>query len=123
MAYRIRINLADGATNQIEMAKTRRSAAVNFVHAMDASHLVRVVNAATSPLENINDILVVHDSFACHAPHAVKLNRLIRRELAILYEIYDPIAHICERNPSNITPPETGNLDPLDVENSEWVCI
>ena len=54
----------------------------------------------------------------CPAP---KANPLV--ELAILYQIYDPIAYICERNPSNITPPETGTLDPLDVENSEWVCI
>ena len=62
---RIRFKLADGATHQIVVPKTIRSAAANFVHSMDASHLVRVVNAATDPHEGINDILVVHELIRC----------------------------------------------------------
>ena len=35
--------------------------------------------------EDINDILTVHDSFAVHAPNAVHLNKIIRRELGLMY--------------------------------------
>ena len=90
---------------------------------MDASHLCRVVNAATDAHESINDILVVHDSFACHAPHAVRLNQLIRRELGLMYQAHDPIERLCANNPGDLKPPPLGSLDPLDVQNAEWVCI
>ena len=142
---RIRFNLADGATKEISMEKTLRSAAANFVHSMDASHLVRVVNAAADPVEGIKDILVVHDSFACHAPRAVRLNQIIRRELATMYQAgtastkslisdvvrhYDPISNLCGANrikqmpaPPNLIPPPLGDLDPMDVQSAEWACI
>ena len=142
---RVRFNLADGATTEIRMGKTIRSAAANFVHSMDASHLVRVVNAATDPVEDIKDILVVHDCFACHAPNAVRLNQIIRRELAMMYHAgtattknkisevvrhYDPISKLCRANsikqmpvPTKLIPPPLGDLDPLDVLKAEWACI
>ena len=120
---RIRFKLADGATHRIVVPKTIRSAAANFVHSMDASHLVRVVNAATDPHEGINDILVVHDSFAAHAPNAVRLNQLIRRELGMMYQAYEPVVHLCANDPSDREPPPLGDYDPLDVLKSEWACI
>ena len=142
---RVRFNLADGATTEIRMGKTIRSAAANFVHSLDASHLVRVVNAATDPVEEIKDILVVHDCFACHAPRAVRLNQIIRRELAMMYHAgtattqnkisevvrhYDPISKLCRANsikqmpvPTKLIPPPLGDLDPLDVLKAEWACI
>jgi hypothetical protein len=76
-------------------------------------HLARVVNAAADPVEDIKNILVVHDSFACHAPRAVRLNQIIRRELAMMYQAgtartknlisdvvrhYDPISKLCGAN-------------------------
>jgi DNA-directed RNA polymerase len=120
---RIRFKLADGATHQIVVPKAIRSAPANFVHSMDASHLVRVVNAAIDPHEGINDILVVHDSFAAHAPNAVRLNQLIRRELGMMYQAYEPVAHLCANNPCDRKPPPLGDYDPLDVLKSEWACI
>jgi hypothetical protein len=72
------------------------------------------VNAACDPKENINDIFVVHDCFAVLAPHAVRLNQLIRREMGMLYlagtattedpisgtvQYYDPISKLCRANP------------------------
>ncbi len=126
----------------IDIPRTIRSAPANFVHSMDASHLVRVVNAATDPIEDINDILVVHDSFAAHAPHAVRLNQLIRREMGMMYmagtattedktglvQHYDPISKLLRNNPVEQPPPELispplGDLDPLDVQAAEWTCI
>ena len=120
---KIRFKLGDGATNVMLVPKTIRSAPANFTHSMDASHLCRVVNAATDAHESINDILVVHDSFACHAPHAVRLNQLIRGELGLMYQACDPIRRLCANNPSDLEPPPLGSLDPLDIQNAEWICI
>jgi hypothetical protein len=106
--------------------------------------LVRVVNAATDPAEKIDDILVVHDSFAVHAPNAVRLNQLIRRELGMMYmagtattedpvsgqlQYYDPIAKLLRSNPveqpvpPELEPPPVGELDPFAVLEAEWAAI
>jgi hypothetical protein len=101
--------------------------------------------AATDPVEEIKDILVVHDCFACHSPRAVRLNQIIRRELAMMYHAgtattqnkisevvrhYDPISKLCRANSikqmpvaTKLIPPPLGDLDPLDVLKAEWACI
>jgi DNA-directed RNA polymerase len=95
------------------------SIAPNFVHSLDAAHLVRVVNACAA--DGINDILTVHDSFAVHAPHAVQLNQIIRREMGMMYQAYD--ACCLQENYPSANPLLLGNLDPLDIQNAEWLCI
>jgi DNA-directed RNA polymerase len=93
------------------------SSAPNFVHSMDAAHLVRLVNASVS--EDIGDIVTVHDSFSCHAPYAVRFNQIIRRELAIMYDCDDPLGALARENGVNEKPP-SGTLDPLDVQKFEY---
>ena len=59
------------------------AASPNFVHSLDAAHLIRVVNRANA--EGITNLLTVHDLYACLAPQAVRLGEIIRGELAELY--------------------------------------
>src|SRR5262249_31599019 len=54
--------------------------APNFIHSLDAAHLVRVINACVAADPSITDLLAVHDCFYCLAPDAVRVNRIIRRE-------------------------------------------
>jgi DNA-directed RNA polymerase len=117
---RHRPRVAYGSSPEIKKRKAIDSIAPNFVHSLDASHLVRIVNAAVE--DGINDIVTVHDSFAVHAPRAVRLNHIIRRELAIMYQAYDALGTLQENCPSLI-PPTLGDLDPLEVQNAEWLCI
>jgi DNA-directed RNA polymerase len=92
-------------------------AAPNFVHAMDASHLIRVVNAAAA--QGITSLATVHDSFGCLAPQANKLHRIIRHELAELYS-GDVLADLRDAAGSTEPLPPKGNLDPRSVLNSEY---
>jgi DNA-directed RNA polymerase len=109
--------VADGHTGKILGEKARNGAAPNFVQSMDAAHLIRVVLASAE--EGITDIVTVHDSFASLAPHVKRFNQIIRTQLAILYQTYDPIRTLQNCNLSDVPAPEVGDLDPLDVQFGE----
>jgi DNA-directed RNA polymerase len=53
---------------EIDKRKAKNGVAPNFVHACDAAHLMRTVNAAVA--EGITSIATVHDSFGCLASRA-----------------------------------------------------
>ena len=93
------------------------AAAPNLVHALDASHLIRVVNAAAG--EGITSIAVVHDSFGCLAPQARDLHRIIRTQFAELYS-RDVLADLREAAGSCEPIPAKGSLDPWGVLHSEY---
>jgi len=77
-----RHDVARGYLPTVMIDEATRSAAPNFIHSMDAAHLVRVVNAAAE--EDI-ETACVHDSFSCLAPDADRFNKIIRSQLAMLY--------------------------------------
>jgi DNA-directed RNA polymerase len=118
---RSRYTVADGALPEMRKAKILNAASPNFIHSLDAAHLVRTVLAANS--EGIRDILPVHDSYSCLSPFARRFGQLTRREMATLYIVGDPLAALRDANVDdpNIFPlPERGNLDPDAVQNAEY---
>lgn len=68
--------------------------APNFIHALDAAHLVRTVNACAAA--GICDIMTIHDCYACLAPQAEQFNKIIREEFVRMYEEHDPLTEIRE---------------------------
>ena len=78
-----RLSPAVGDGPDIRREKCINAVSPNLVHAFDACHLIRVVNAAAG--EGITNIAVVHDAYATHAPSAKRLRTLIGRELMLLY--------------------------------------
>jgi DNA-directed RNA polymerase len=97
----------------------------NVVHALDATHLLRTVNACVA--EGIKDIVTVHDCFGCLAPQAEQFNSIIRREFVRMYEEHDPLTEIRERAlcslnalaPRLLPPvPERGSLDLREFSKS-----
>lgn len=119
-----RYRVANGTLNKIRKRKTLDSAAANFVHSMDATHLARIVNAAVS--EGISDILTVHDCFYCLAPQATRFIEIILKELCDLYQNNDPLAELRNQNvsdPSNpdlFPVPPKGTLVLLDGKTISW---
>jgi hypothetical protein len=77
----------------------KSAAAPNFVHSLDAAHLVKVVNRAVS--EDIADILTVHDCYYGLAPQAERLHSIILDELGNLYLQHDPLGELRARNVSD----------------------
>jgi len=76
--------------------KMRTSSAPNFIHGMDASHLVLAVNAAND--EGITDIGVIHDDFGCHACDVPLLRDCIRNTFVDMYEENDVFTLFKEHN-------------------------
>ena len=92
---RVQRKLADGYTPIINLPRARRGAAANFVHSLDASHLIMTANACVE--KNINDLAFVHDSFGCLAPYATRVRKIIRKQFVRLYEENDPLKELREQ--------------------------
>jgi DNA-directed RNA polymerase len=116
----VRHKFADGNKYKIIKQKTLNSGPANFVHSLDAAHLIRVVISALVHL--IRDIITTHDCYYCLAPQAVLFNRIIRYEMSEMYrQLSDPLAYLRNRNVDHDIFPRRpyGALDPLAVNFSE----
>jgi DNA-directed RNA polymerase len=121
---RAQYRVADGTLPETMDAKMLNAASPNFVHSLDAAHLIRTVLAANS--EGIRDILTVHDSLACLAPHAQRIGKIIRTQLAMLYTAGDPLRALRDANvddPNLFPLPPRGKLNPLDLQNAEYAFM
>jgi DNA-directed RNA polymerase len=118
-SVRTRHKIADGVTDKIKKKKALNSAAPNFVHSLDAAHLVKVVNAAVR--SNIADILTIHDCFYCLAPQADRFHQIILDELYYLYRDNDPLEDLRSRNgytrpiPPKGTPVKWGDGETAEI--------
>ena len=112
---RRRVRFVVGDTDQIDRGKAVNSVTANFVHSADAAHLQMVALAARA--EGI-EMVAVHDSFGCLAPHAARFNQIIREQFLRLHTDYDLLAAVLEsarrnlpRNTKLPPLPKVGNLD------------
>lgn len=111
---------------------TRRAVdgiAPNFVHSLDAAHLMTTVTAAKHA--GITDVAVIHDSFATHASNMDALSSLLRRTFVDLYEgnpllafrdeVLDQIQSL--GGSSDLVPPlpPTGSLDLRSIEDATYM--
>lgn len=93
-----------GVTKRIEAAvhvgyeaklkgeKCENAVSPNYVHALDASHLVLTAIAAAE--EGITDTATVHDSFGCLPCHAERYNEIIRETFVRMYQEHDVLAEV-----------------------------
>lgn len=112
-------------TQQINGRKQRASVAPNFIHSMDAAHLMKTVNACAE--NGINSLAVVHDSFGTHACDVTAMNYLLRREFVEMYsadllkEFRDEIAEQHPELADQLPPlPSTGSFELAAVMDSEF---
>lgn len=93
---RMQLSLSDDATpttlagffegpdrSLLDSRKGRNAVAPNFVHSLDAAHLMLTINAASS--EGIDDVAVIHDSFGTHAADTDRLSGLLRETFVQMY--------------------------------------
>lgn len=97
--------------------KMQAGSAPNFVHSLDAAHLVSTVNAMS---DEGHDMVTIHDSFGCHAANVDTMHRVIRRTFVDMYETFDPLQSIVELNGIDLALPERGRLDLSQVLKSEF---
>lgn len=90
-------------TGELDTHKAANSIAPNFVHSMDATHMQMLVQRFEHPL------LLVHDSFACHASTCDAMHTAIRQAFHDLYS--QDIASLIEQsNPEVQRQLQEGNL-------------
>lgn len=122
------VKLAVGDLPEIDTIRAANAVAPNFVHACDAAHLLRTVNAAV--LEGITAIAAVHDSFGCLPSRAARFRVLIRQQFVKMYQEHDVLTEVFEQarayigdRTNNKLPsraPECGSLDIRHVLEAEY---
>lgn len=92
--------------------------APNFVHSMDAAHLVLCTNACEA--EGITSLAMIHDDYGTHAADAQRLYELIRKTFVEMYEQNDPIGDFAASYAGLPQPPARGNLALQGVQQSKF---
>lgn len=113
-----RIIHLDDKPSGVRREKSRVSIAPNFIHSMDASHLVRTIN-------NCPDLTfsTAHDEYSCHAADRVVLHRETRYAFKNIYveDVLEDFATQVEEYAGPIqTRPELGTYDINEVINAKY---
>lgn len=120
----------DGKTSWLTVASdssvinpTRQVSGIapNFIHSLDASHLMFSVEAASQ--EGIHSFALVHDSLGTHAGNTEQFFTIIRRQFHRLYTQYKPLEtftrHIVPQIPEDLRKkvPEIPYINTLDTDD------
>lgn len=110
--------VGDGAV--VKKSKQAQSAAPNFIHSLDAAHLMLTVNACAG--HGVDSFAMIHDSFGTHAADTGILFEVLRDEFRKMYEpdwlweLYSEQADVVDIEP----PPQRRTLDLNDVMASDY---
>jgi len=107
---------------QIKKSKQRQGAAPNFVHSLDASHLMLTVNECAK--QGIGSYAMIHDSFGTHAADTPAMFEILRFKFAEMYDS-NVLLELYEDMPAEVRdvlppPPAQGDLDLEEVKESEF---
>jgi DNA-directed RNA polymerase len=113
-------------TDKVDGRRQTNGIAPNYVHSMDASHLMMTVNSCYD--EGITSLAVIHDSFGTHAGRTSELFALLRQEFAKLYQgdaLYELYVELFNTLPAELAnelphPPEQGAFDPNEVIEADF---
>lgn len=110
------------ATDVTDWERVERAAAPNFVHSLDASHLLLSLKRAKRA--GIDKLAVVHDAFGTTPTRTAEFARILREEFAALY-IWSPFECLTKaaREATVEVPelPPMGSLKTEDIAKSEYL--
>jgi len=123
---RIRLGLKVN-TQKLDKRKQATGISPNFVHSLDASHLMKTINTCNEE-EDIFSFAMIHDSYGTHASDTSKLRETLRKEFKKQYsenvlqdfdaEIQAQTKYLKLEDYPEV--PEQGNLDIARVVNSKY---
>lgn len=123
---RYRIYVTTVSENEdVDRHKQATGVAPNFIHSLDATHLMMSINEASR--QGCVNFSTVHDSFGTSLGEAARLRRIIRQELVKLYTEHDPLAEFLRHaeellgEPLDIELPKKGSLDIKCILDSKFV--
>lgn len=124
---RHRMQVAVGFEPAIAKDRAANGVAPNFVHALDAAHLLLVARAASRL--GMTQLATVHDSFGCLASRAGEFNRIIREQFVEMYTTHDVLAEVLAQATHDLTPANShrlpdvlqyGSLELKEVLNAQY---
>lgn len=106
-------------TNEVDTTRQRSGIAPNFIHSVDASHMIRTINACD---DRIKGFAMIHDDFGTHAGNTEYLWQVIRDEFYAMYTETEPFKDWFDYQGLDIEPnyPPQGELDIKDVLTSTY---
>lgn len=123
---RYRIYVTTVSENEdVDRHKQATGVAPNFIHSLDATHLMMSINEASK--EGCVNFSTVHDSFGTSLGEAARLRRIIRQQMVKLYTEHDPLADFLRHaeellgEPLDIELPKKGFLDINCILDSKFV--
>lgn len=123
---RYRIYVTTVSENEdVDRHKQATGVAPNFIHSLDATHLMMSINEASK--EGCVNFSTVHDSFGTSLGEAARLRRIIRQQMVKLYTEHDPLADFLRHaeellgEPLDIELPKKGSLDINCILDSKFV--
>lgn len=126
---RISVRVAQGFEDKIDSRKTASAIAPNFVHAMDAAHMLRTVEMLLDTVGPSVHLSMIHDSYGTHAADAESLSFAIRQSFVQMYEetcwltaFRDEVAAALPPEVAAKLPPvpQMRDLDISEVVNSQY---
>lgn len=118
--FRIRLDIE---TEKLDVQKQKLGAAPNFIHSMDASHLIKTVQKAV--IKGCTGFAMIHDDFGTHACDTPKLQACIRSAFIELYTEHEPLSEFKTYNEqcSGLVlrePPSQGKLNLCNIKESKY---
>lgn len=113
-------------TREIDVRKNALAISPNFVHSLDAAHMRATVRLCNE--HGVTSLVMVHDSYGCHASKVSEMNYLLRRAFYeqyqghILADFRDELASQLPPDAQEKLPklPELGTLDLEQVLRSDF---
>lgn len=110
---------------EIDKRKQVSGVAPNFIHSLDATHLMMVINSSRKEIRNFT---TVHDSFGTSLGEASAMRRIIREQFYKLYTKHDPLLefkkyaeYMMGKEIEEPMLPPKGNLDLKNILTSKFV--
>lgn len=127
LAGSIRIRVAE-ETKQLDTQKQRQGAAPNFIHSLDACHLMMTL--LKSHKRGLKDFACIHDDFGTHANQIDAFHEIIRESFIEMYEgtdivkdFQDQCRMFAEENGVHIElpePPSVGKFNLQEIKKSPY---
>ena len=109
----------DKQDGKLRKKKMKNAVAPNFVHSLDAAHMLMTVEAFRKATDNTGHLCMVHDSYACHASDAPVLAVTLRETFVSMYEDQDVLQDFADEVkailPDDVELPEIPAKGSLDL--------
>ena len=115
-SHRKKTKLVIGDKRDVDDLRAVNAVTANFTHSADATHLQMVALAAAA--ENI-PVVSVHDCYGTLAPHAARLNEIIREQFVRLHKGYNLLNEVRQsaKRDLHIEPPPLPEIGDAKIED------